>query len=204
VIVPEPFSAEQQRISTSDSHTVPLLLSEINSLAIRLRQRGRSTAITPGELPGAEHAVLEIIDRRGPLTVPQIACERSTSRQNIQILIDRLAARGQIEFSSNPAHKRSALVRLTQRGNALLEAGVSNQSQLLTQLGSCLSSSEISATVAVLRKLSGLLSGEPKNGQNGNLPPQANKRSEPKKEIAAAQEIADEQTVAEEFPVNLL
>lgn len=199
MIVPDAFSAHQKAISSPNSHTVPLLLSEINSVAIRLRQRGRSTASGLAELPGAEHAVLEIIDRRGALTVPEIARERSTSRQNIQTLVDRLAACGRIELSSNPAHKRSVLVSLTQAGKELLDAGVSNQLELLTQLGSSLSESEIGATVTVLRRLSNLLSGDSEDGRERTRSLKTDVGLELGKE-----RVADAQTLPEEFPVNLL
>ena len=43
----------------------------------------------------------------GPLTVPQIAQMRPTSRQRMQRLADELAAEGLVEFIDNPGHRRS-------------------------------------------------------------------------------------------------
>ena len=54
----------------------------------------------------------------GPLTVPQIAEMRPTSRQRMQRLADELAAEGLVEFFDNPKHRRSKLVRLTPKGEA--------------------------------------------------------------------------------------
>src|SRR5829696_46937 len=54
----------------------------------------------------------------GPLTVPQIAKMRPTSRQRMQRLADELAAEGLVEFVQNPKHRRSKLVQLTSNGNA--------------------------------------------------------------------------------------
>jgi DNA-binding MarR family transcriptional regulator len=139
------------------ANPVAALLAEVNALAIRLKQTGQANAENPGDLPGAEHAVLEILDRAGAMTVPQIARERSTSRQNIQILVDRLAVQGRIELVSNPAHKRSGLVRLTHKGRAWLAAGEQAQMQTLLEIGEHLSEMEINATASLLRKIHGLL-----------------------------------------------
>ena len=58
----------------------------------------------------------------GPLTVPQIAQMRPTSRQRMQRLADELAAEGLVEFIDNPKHRRSKLVRLTRKGDARYRA----------------------------------------------------------------------------------
>jgi DNA-binding MarR family transcriptional regulator len=180
------------------------LLQEINSVAIRLRQRGRPVAGIPGEVPGAEHAVLEIIRRSGALTVPQIARERSTSRQNIQILVDRLAATGQVELANNPAHKRSVLVQLTSGGKALLDAGSSNQKQLMAHLGSVLSPSEVGATIDVLKRIQGLLSSAlemPLEARDADVG--ENSRRRPLSVREEAQPTIPP-PLEDEFPVNLL
>src|SRR5262249_55258435 len=54
----------------------------------------------------------------GPLTVPQIAHMRPTSRQRMQRLADELAAEGLVKFIDNPKHRRSKLVQLTPKGDA--------------------------------------------------------------------------------------
>jgi len=54
----------------------------------------------------------------GPLTVPQIARMRPTSRQRMQRLADELAAEGLVEFVDNPRHRKSKLARLTSKGEA--------------------------------------------------------------------------------------
>jgi DNA-binding MarR family transcriptional regulator len=169
-------------------------LTQLNAVAIKLKQRARTVDGFPGELPVAEHAVLDIIHRAGALTVPQIARERSTSRQNIQILVDRLAREGQVELVGNPAHKRSALVRLTEQGRTWLATGEQSQRQFFSEIESRLSQGEIRAAVSVLRKVQSLLNGEGRQ-QNHNSQPRRSNRpvsaSEPEKN-------------SEEFPVNLL
>jgi DNA-binding MarR family transcriptional regulator len=209
VIVPDPrFAQENLGTSTGlptasareETTSLALLLAEVNALAIRVRQRGRPMGGSQAELPGAEHAVLEIIDRFGQLTVPQIARERSTSRQNIQILVDRLASQGRIQLSPNPAHKRSALVQLTHEGKVSLHTGDRDQKQLLAEIGVSLSQPEINATVAVLRRIHGLLSGEKDNGKQRASLAHSNRERTPKIPERAVDNLA----AAEEFPVNLL
>ncbi len=66
-------------------------------------------------------AVLELVEERGPMTVPGIAAERSSSRQNVQIMVNRLARFGLVEVVTNPNHKRSSLVAITAKGQAELQ-----------------------------------------------------------------------------------
>src|SRR5207247_10216928 len=64
----------------------------------------------PGDAVGAgEISVLRALSEHGAHTVPQIARLRDTSRQNIQILVNRLASQGLVEFSSNPDRKSTRL-----------------------------------------------------------------------------------------------
>jgi DNA-binding MarR family transcriptional regulator len=180
-----------------NARTKPLLdlFAQVTALAIRLKQRV--------DLPHAEHTVLEIIDRFGPITVPQIARTRSTSRQNIQILVDRLEAIGRIELSGNPAHKKSALVRLTEKGKVSLEASESAQKDLLQELGSRLSEAEVRGATAVLSKVRGLLSTDQQETANSNQsfhPGRAAKRIDPPK----LSPVNETEPQAEEFPINLL
>src|SRR5829696_5631191 len=79
--------------------------------------------VADGRSEGLAELMLEVaqcffrsLARLGPLTVPQIAQMRPTSRQRMQRLADELAAEGLVEFIENPKHRRSKLVRLTPEG----------------------------------------------------------------------------------------
>jgi DNA-binding MarR family transcriptional regulator len=96
------------------------LLTEVTALAIRFRQAARRVQIS-GDLPAGGHNVLKMLHRFGTLTVPQMARLDSTSRQNIQTVVNRLEREGCVGSARNPAHKRSELVGLTDRGVASLE-----------------------------------------------------------------------------------
>lgn len=61
-------------------------------------------------------AVLELLLARGPMTVPQIAREFGVTRQSVQALVDPAAARGLVELTDNPEHRRSRLVTVTEQG----------------------------------------------------------------------------------------
>ena len=66
---------------------------------------------------GGAFGFMRSLAQLGPLTVPQIAQMRPTSRQRMQRLADELAAEGLVEFVDNPKHQRSKLVRLTAKGS---------------------------------------------------------------------------------------
>ena len=65
-----------------------------------VNQARKTLARSPGEdsLHSGEWSILRILEQAGACTVPQIARARSTSRQNVQIIINRLSAAGQVEF----------------------------------------------------------------------------------------------------------
>lgn len=182
------------------TQSVMELIAEIDALGVRLRHQA--------DLPHAEHAVLEIIGRFGPMTVPQIARQRCTSRQNVQIIVDRLEAEGRVELNGNPAHKRSALLRLTGEGKRWLEASQECREDLLLELGSYVSEVEIREATRVLGRVRNLLSkGQPaERAHPGSYSKAATKRVESLK-MQAAEETesrSERESQAEEFPVNLL
>jgi DNA-binding MarR family transcriptional regulator len=127
------------------------LLVEVNGLANRLKSDPRAT------LPNASRTALQLLQRHGPQTVPQIARARFSSRQNIQILINRLQQEGLVEFFTNPDHKRSALVRLTTRGQAIITEAGKEAVELSTKILPSFSQSELSSATDVLSRLRSLL-----------------------------------------------
>src|SRR5436190_22047049 len=106
------------------------LFSEVSSLAIRLRGVTGSNH-SGDQLPVGGLSVVRVVDGHGPQTVPQIARLRGTSRQNIQMLVNRLESQGCVEFSRNPAHKRSGLVSLTELGRALFATAAEHEETFL-------------------------------------------------------------------------
>ena len=72
-------------------------------------------------LTAATRGILDALLLGGAATVPGIARERGASRQHVQQLVDALLERDLVERHSNPNHKRSLLIALTDKGRALVE-----------------------------------------------------------------------------------
>jgi len=66
-------------------------------------------------------AVMESLARNGPTAVPDIARSRHVTRQHIQALVNDLLELRLVSLDENPAHRRSALVRLTPEGRKGIE-----------------------------------------------------------------------------------
>src|SRR5512138_3252979 len=66
-------------------------------------------------------AVLEFLARNGPTAVPEIARSREVTRQHIQALVNGLLELRLVALDENPAHRRSALVRLTPEGQKTID-----------------------------------------------------------------------------------
>lgn len=128
------------------------LLAEAQALAGQLRKNLDALHRQDG-LPSGALGVLETLSDHGPLTVPQIARLRHTSRQNVQIEVNRLRAAGRVESKSNPAHKRSGLVYLKPAGEALVTAARQRQDRAFQSLSSTISETEAIAATRVLQRL---------------------------------------------------
>src|SRR5919198_249543 len=91
-------------------------------MAMASARQKTAAARTPAELitswGGGAFGFIRSLALLGPLTVPQIAEMRPTSRQRMQRLADELADEGLVEFIDNPRHRRSKFVRLTRKGEA--------------------------------------------------------------------------------------
>lgn len=78
--------------------------------------------------------VLELILLDGPATVPEMARTRGASRQHIQQQVDALAGRELVKRRDNPAHKRSSLIALTDRGRAVVQNMRADELAVLSRL----------------------------------------------------------------------
>ena len=125
-MLPEDFSPDAapprpEPALSATSEAVEQLLADAVAF---VNQARKTLPHLPGEdaMHSGERSILRILEEAGPSTVPQIARARSTSRQNVQIIINRLTAESRVEVRDNPSHKRSKLVVLTARGKQWLEA----------------------------------------------------------------------------------
>jgi DNA-binding MarR family transcriptional regulator len=100
-------------------------------------------------------AVMEVLDQRGPSTVPDIARALMLARQGVQRLVNELLERDYVRVTANPAHLRSVLVTLTNRGSKAFDAIRAEELAQLSTMASGCTSAEIRTAVKVLSALAG-------------------------------------------------
>jgi DNA-binding MarR family transcriptional regulator len=190
------------------------LLAEVTTLASQLR---KLRTLGPGgdDSFSGGWSILQTLGRVGPLTVPDIARARGMSRQNIQVLVNRLESQEYVAVTPNPAHKRSGLVELTERGRGLLATVLEREALSLEALLPHLYRSRVVPAAKLLRKLRELLAGKelppteiaeerptPKPAQAPRKPARRRKPAPSTGELPIAGEPIEPDEG--EFPVNLL
>ena len=141
------------RIATGKGEAIADLMLEVAQFFFRIRAMGQRTGLITSWGGGA-FGFMRSLAVIGPLTVPQIAQMRPTSRQRMQRLADELAAEGLVEFIDNPRHRRSKLVRLTRKGNARHRELSGRVLEIASTMGADLSEAEIRKTTEIVRRLS--------------------------------------------------
>ena len=96
------------------------LLDESRLLFHALKQWS-DTLHTELGMTAAMRGALELILLEGAATVPEMARARGVSRQHVQQQVDALLERGLLERQHNPAHRRSSIIALTDKGRALTQ-----------------------------------------------------------------------------------
>ena len=141
------------RVAGSKDTAIADLMLEVAQFFFRLRALGQRTGLITSWGAGA-FGFMRSLALIGPLTVPQIAQMRPTSRQRMQRLADELAAEGLVEFINNPRHRRSKLVRLTRKGNARYRELSARFLAIASTMGADLSEADIRRTTEIVRRLS--------------------------------------------------
>lgn len=126
---------------------------EVAQCFFRIRAAGQKAGLITNWGGGA-FGFIRSLALLGPLSVPQIAKMRPTSRQRMQRLADELAAEGLVEFVDNPKHRRSKLVRLTSKGSARYRDLNTRLLSTASIMGAALSEADIRKTIEVVRHLS--------------------------------------------------
>ena len=129
------------------------LMLEVAQCFFRIRAIGQKTGLITSWGGGA-FGFMRSLALIGPLTVPQIAQMRPTSRQRMQRLADELVAEGLVEFIDNPKHRRSKLVRLTRKGNSRYRELSTRFLAIASTMGADLNEADIRKTTDILRLLS--------------------------------------------------
>ena len=82
-------------------------------------------------------AVMEVLEETGPMSVPDIARALFLARQQVQLLVNTLEEQGMVERRPNPAHKRSPLFVLSDRGQSAfgdIRAGENDEMDAVCEL----------------------------------------------------------------------
>jgi DNA-binding MarR family transcriptional regulator len=137
----------------SKAEAIAELMLEVAQCFFRIRAVGQKTGLITSWGGGA-FGFIRGLALLGPLTVPQIAQMRPTSRQRMQRLADELAAGGLVTFTRNPKHRRSKLVQLTRKGEARYREMNARFLAIASTMGVALSEAEIRKTSEIVRRLS--------------------------------------------------
>lgn len=141
------------RIGTGKGEAIADLMLEVAQFFFRIRALGQRTGLITSWGGGA-FGFMRSLAMLGPLTVPQIAEMRPTSRQRMQRLADELAAEGLVEFIDNPRHQRSKLLRLTRKGEARYREMSARFLAIASTMGADLGEIDIQRTTEIVRQLS--------------------------------------------------
>jgi DNA-binding MarR family transcriptional regulator len=140
-------------IVNSKAEAIAELILEVAQCFFRIRAVGQKTGLITSWGGGAL-GFMRSLALLGPLTVPQIAQMRPTSRQRMQRLADELAAGGLVKFVDNPKHRRSKLVQLTRKGDARYRELNARFLVIASNMGVALSEADIRRTTEIVRQLS--------------------------------------------------
>jgi DNA-binding MarR family transcriptional regulator len=141
------------RIVDSRAAAVAELMLEVAECFFRVRALGQKAGLITSWGGGA-FGFMRSLALLGPLTVPQIAHMRPTSRQRMQRLANELSAEGLVEFIRNPNHRRSKLVRLTAKGDARYRELNTRLLAIASTIVVDLSERDIRRTIEIMRHLS--------------------------------------------------
>jgi len=141
------------RAAGSKGEAIADLVLEAAQFFFRMRAIGQKTGLITNWGAGTI-GFLRSLALIGPLTVPQIAQMRPTSRQRMQRLADELAAEGLVEFIDNPRHRRSKLLRLTRKGDARYRELSARFLAIAATMGADVSETDIRKTTEIVRRLS--------------------------------------------------
>ncbi|AWC22719.1 hypothetical protein CO731_02185 [Aminobacter sp. MSH1] len=149
------MAAETGAGPTADNkaEAIAELMLEVAQCFFRIRAIGQKTGLITSWGGGA-FGFIRSLAVLGPLTVPQIAQMRPTSRQRMQRLADELAAEGLVAFIDNPKHRRSKLVQLTPKGEARYREMNAQLLAIASSMGVALSEADILNTTEIVRQLS--------------------------------------------------
>jgi len=121
-------------------------------IELYFRIEAATQAIAGFAQAGGEWGVLRMLRLGGPQTVPDMARSRPVSRQHCQTIVNELKARGYVELTDNPRHKRSAFVRITAAGDAYFDKMTERFLLAAAALAPRFSAGEVAGATDTLRR----------------------------------------------------
>jgi DNA-binding MarR family transcriptional regulator len=141
------------RTTSRKGEAIADLIIEVAQFFFRVRAFGQKAGFITSWGGGA-FGFMRSLALVGPLSVPEIARMRPTSRQRMQRLADELVAEGLVEFIDNPKHRRSKLVCLTRKGHARYRELSARLLEIASTMGADLREADIRKTAEIVRRLS--------------------------------------------------
>ena len=186
------------------------ILADIRFISNKTYQFQNS--VGPSALAPGARAVLSSLAESGPKTVPQLAGSRSTSRQNIQVIVNRLVQDGLAKVETNPHHRRSLLVSVTEQGRQSLQSAPDLGERVQELVLQTLTEPEVARLAESLGRIRGLFMEKTRGGSEPQpiltketLPQSATARTTPadswEGRITSSSGARDDDN---ELPVNLL
>ncbi len=157
-MAPAQHKKRARPIADGKGEVIAELMLEVAQCFFRIRALGQKAGLITSWGGGAFGFTQSLV-LLGPLTVPQIAEMRPTSRQRMQRLADELAAEGLVEFFDNPKHRRSKLVRLTPKGEARYREQNAQLRLVASTLCADLDERDIRKTNEIVQRLSNEIKG---------------------------------------------
>ncbi len=157
-MAPAQHKKRAKPIADGKGEVIAELMLEVAQCFFRIRALGQKAGLITSWGGGAFGFTQSLV-LLGPLTVPQIAEMRPTSRQRMQRLADELAAEGLVEFFDNPKHRRSKLVRLTPKGEARFREQNAQLRLVASTLCADLDERDIRKTNEIVQRLSNEIKG---------------------------------------------
>ncbi len=137
---------------TEKTESLTRLIREVRTCFNQLRSLAESTNADL-EVTASMRAILESLFRDVPMTVPDLARARGTSRQHVQKAINGLPDQGLVTAVENPGHKRSVRDHLSPEGRGVFAEIGSREAAPMRALSQALDLAEIETAAAVLSRL---------------------------------------------------
>ena len=108
----------------------------------------------------SQRAVLEFLSQHQPQTVSNMAREKTVSRQHIQTLVNDLLSLELVQSQENPAHKRSPLISMTEKGNKLFKKITQREMKVLGAMAGEFNEKNVTTSIRTLKAIRDYLKSE--------------------------------------------